>query len=57
MLPQQIDTEKQRMITEAEQYAEADRKRREEAEQLNNADAICYQAEPPSPWAAAGRPP
>jgi molecular chaperone DnaK len=39
------DTEKQRMITEAEQYAEADRKRREDAEQLNNADAICYQAE------------
>jgi molecular chaperone DnaK len=40
-----VDAEKQRMITEAEQYAEADRKRRQEAEQLNNADAICYQAE------------
>jgi molecular chaperone DnaK len=40
-----VDTDKQRMITEAEQYAEADRKRREDAEKLNNADAICYQAE------------
>jgi molecular chaperone DnaK len=40
-----VDTEKQRMITEAEQYAEADRKRREDAEKLNNADAVCYQAE------------
>ena len=36
---------KQRMVNEAEQYAEADRARREEAEQLNAADAICYQAE------------
>jgi molecular chaperone DnaK len=33
------------MVEEAERYAEADRKRREEAEQLNAADAVCYQAE------------
>ena len=37
--------EKERMIKEAERYAEEDRKRREVAEHLNNADAICYQAE------------
>jgi molecular chaperone DnaK len=37
--------EKQRMIDQAERYAEEDRKRRDEAEQLNNADAICFQAE------------
>jgi molecular chaperone DnaK len=36
---------KQRMIDEAERYAQADRKRREEAETLNAADAACYQAE------------
>lgn len=39
------EEEKQRMIQEAEQYAEADRKRREEVEKLNNAEATCYQAE------------
>jgi len=39
------EDEKQRMVEEAECYAEADRKRREEAEQLNAADAVCYQAE------------
>jgi molecular chaperone DnaK len=39
------DDVKQRMINEAEQYAAADRARREEAEQLNAADSICYQAE------------
>lgn len=39
------EDEKQRMINEAERYAEQDRKRREEVETLNNADAICYQAE------------
>jgi molecular chaperone DnaK len=39
------ETEKQRMIREAEQYAEADRKRREEADKLNDADSACYQAE------------
>ncbi|MFZ5509956.1 MAG: molecular chaperone DnaK [Pseudomonadota bacterium] len=36
---------KQRMIQEAQRYAEEDRKRRAEAEQLNAADALCYQAE------------
>lgn len=39
------ENEKQRMIKEAERYAEQDKKRRDEAEQLNNADAMCYQAE------------
>lgn len=39
------DTEKERMIKDAEQYAEADKKRREEADKLNEADSICYQAE------------
>jgi molecular chaperone DnaK len=37
--------EKQRMIEEAERYAEEDRRRREEAEVLNAADALCYEAE------------
>jgi len=37
--------EKERMIKEAERYAEEDRKRRENAEKLNAADSICYQAE------------
>jgi molecular chaperone DnaK len=32
-------------IDEAQRYAEADRKRREDAEALNAADAMCYQAE------------
>ena len=36
---------KQRMIDEAERYAEADKKRREEADALNAADSLCYQAE------------
>jgi molecular chaperone DnaK len=36
---------KERMEKEAEQYAEADKKRREEAETLNDADSLCYQAE------------
>jgi molecular chaperone DnaK len=39
------EAEKQRMIKDAERYAEEDKKRREEADQLNNADALCYQAE------------
>jgi molecular chaperone DnaK len=39
------EDEKQRMVDEAEQYAEADKQRREQAEKLNAADAICYQAE------------
>jgi molecular chaperone DnaK len=33
------------MIKEAEQYAEADKKRREDVDKLNEADATCYQAE------------
>lgn len=36
---------KERMEKEAEKYAEADKKRREEAESLNDADSLCYQAE------------
>ncbi|MFA6310681.1 MAG: molecular chaperone DnaK [Sterolibacterium sp.] len=36
---------KQRMEQEAEQYAEADKQRREDAETLNEADGLCYQAE------------
>jgi molecular chaperone DnaK len=39
------DAEKERMVKEAEKYAEADKKRREEVDQLNHADSICYQAE------------
>jgi molecular chaperone DnaK len=41
-LPEDV---KKRMIDEAERYAEADRRRREEAETLNAADSMCYQAE------------
>jgi len=39
------ESEKTRMIKEAERYAEEDRKRREAAEKLNDADATCYEAE------------
>jgi molecular chaperone DnaK len=39
------EAEKQRMIDQAQRYAEQDRKRREDAEKLNNADSVCYQAE------------
>ena len=39
------EDEKQRFIDEAEKYADADKQRREEAEKLNTADAMCYQAE------------
>lgn len=39
------DNEKQRMVKEAEQYAEQDKQRREQADQLNEADSVCYQAE------------
>ncbi len=39
------EKEKQRMVEEAERYAEEDRKRREDVEKLNNTDALCYQAE------------
>jgi molecular chaperone DnaK len=37
--------EKERMMKEAERYAEEDRKRREAAQKLNEADAACYEAE------------
>jgi molecular chaperone DnaK len=33
------------MVQDAENYAQADKQRREEAEQLNTADAVCYEAE------------
>ena len=33
------------MVEDAERYAEADKKRREDAEKLNAADAACYEAE------------
>lgn len=39
------ENDKQRMIKEAEQYAEEDKRRREDADKLNTADNICYQAE------------
>jgi molecular chaperone DnaK len=39
------EDEKQRMIKQAEEFAEQDKKRREKAEKLNAADSICYQAE------------
>jgi molecular chaperone DnaK len=39
------EDEKKRMINDAERYAEDDRKRREQAEKLNAADAMCYEAE------------
>jgi molecular chaperone DnaK len=39
------EAEKQRMIKEAERFAEEDTRRREQADKLNNADAICYQGE------------
>lgn len=39
------EAEKQRMIQEATQFAAEDKRRREEADQLNDADAISYQAE------------
>jgi len=39
------DQEKQRLIAEAEKYAEQDKQRREQAEKLNTADNMCYQAE------------
>jgi molecular chaperone DnaK len=38
-------SEKERMVRDAEKYAEEDRKRRETAEKLNSADAVAYQAE------------
>jgi len=39
------EADKQRMIDQAQQYAEQDKKRREQAERLNVADSTCYQAE------------
>jgi molecular chaperone DnaK len=39
------ESEKARMVKEAERYAEEDKKRRAAAEQLNEADALCYQAD------------
>ncbi|MDN5347502.1 MAG: molecular chaperone DnaK [Clostridia bacterium] len=39
------EEEIQRMIKDAENYAEADRKRKEEAETRNQADSLIYQAE------------
>ncbi len=39
------EREKERMIKEAEQFAEQDRKRRKEAEVRNNADSLIYTAE------------
>ena len=37
--------EKESMVNEAEKYAEEDKKRKEEADKLNTADAVCYEAE------------
>lgn len=39
------EDEKQRLIREAEQFAEQDKQRREQADMLNQADSTCYQAE------------
>lgn len=37
--------DKERMIRDAERFAEEDKQRRETADKLNEADAVCYQAE------------
>ncbi len=39
------EDEKERMVKEAEQFAEQDKQRREQADELNEADSICYQGE------------
>lgn len=39
------DSEKIRMTQEAEKYAETDKRRKDEIQQFNDADATCYQAE------------
>jgi molecular chaperone DnaK len=39
------ESDKKRMVEDAEHYAEADKKRREDAEKLNAADATCYEGE------------
>ena len=36
---------KEKMVQEAEKYADEDKLRKEKADKLNNADAICYEAE------------
>lgn len=41
-LPQ---AEKERMVKDAEKFAQEDKQRREQADKLNDADAICYQGE------------
>ena len=37
--------EKERMVQDAEKFADADKKRREQADKLNEADSLIYQAE------------
>ena len=37
--------EKEKMVQEAEKYADEDKQRKEKADKLNAADAICYEAE------------
>ncbi len=37
--------EKERMVQEAERYADDDKQRKEKADKLNTADAVCYEAE------------
>jgi molecular chaperone DnaK len=39
------ENEKERMVSEAEKYADEDKKKRDIAEKLNEADSVCYQAE------------
>jgi molecular chaperone DnaK len=39
------ENEKRRMVEEAERYADANKKRRDDAEKLNAADSVCYEAE------------
>ncbi len=39
------ESEKKRMVEDAERYADADKKRRDDAEKLNAADSTCYEAE------------
>ncbi len=39
------EEDKKRMVNDAEHYADADKKRREDAEKLNASDASCYEAE------------
>lgn len=39
------ESDKKRMVEDAQRYAESDKKRREDAEKLNAADSTCYEAE------------